>query len=142
MSCWRATHRSRATARCQAKHATVRNELPLILADYLTGAAGQALATGSVSLDESLNRLIDGGYQAFDVRTADVQDAFSTADFSDTAPVPGAGTAPLNVARICGWTWMCAPWPVGPNIHANATGYQQIAAAFEQAIGCLGRRGR
>jgi lysophospholipase L1-like esterase len=112
------------------------------LADYLTGAAGQTLATASVSLDESLNQLIDGGYQAFGVRTADVQDAFSTTDFTDTAPLPGVGTVPLNVARICGWTWMCAPAPVGQNIHANATGYQRIAAAFEQAIGCLGRRGR
>jgi lysophospholipase L1-like esterase len=112
------------------------------LADYLTGAAGQALATASVSLDESLNQLLDGGYQAFGVRTADVQDAFSTTDFTDTAPLPGVGTVPLNVARICGWTWMCAPSPVGPNIHANATGYQQIAAAFERAIGCLGRSGR
>ena len=112
------------------------------LADYLTGAAGQALATASVSLDESLNQLIDGSYAAFGVRTADVQDAFSTADFTDTAPLPGVGPVPLNVARICGWTWMCAPAPVGPNIHANATGYQQIAATFEQAIGRLGRRGR
>jgi hypothetical protein len=32
------------------------------------------------------------------------------------------------------------PAPVGPNIHANATGYQHIAAAFERAIGFLGRR--
>jgi lysophospholipase L1-like esterase len=112
------------------------------LADYLTGAAGQALATASVGLDESLNQLIDRGYQTFGVRTADVQDAFSTTDFTDTAPLPGVGTVPLNVARICEWTWMCAPTPVGPNIHANATGYQQIAAAFEQAIGRLGRRGR
>jgi len=37
---------------------------------------------------------------------------------------------------------MCAPSPVGPNIHANATGYRVIARAFERAIGCLGRRGR
>jgi lysophospholipase L1-like esterase len=112
------------------------------LADYLTGAAGQALATASVSLGQSLNQLIDGAFQTFGVRAADVQDAFSTTDFTDTAPLPGVGTVPLNVARICEWTWMCAPAPVGPNIHANATGYQQIAAAFEQAIGHLGRRGR
>ena len=32
------------------------------------------------------------------------------------------------------------PAPVGPNIHANATGYRHIAAAFERAIGFLGRR--
>jgi lysophospholipase L1-like esterase len=113
------------------------------LADYLTGAAGQAIATASIGLDASLNEVIDGGYQAFGVRTADVQDAFSTTDSIDTAPLPGVGTVPLNVARICEWTWMCAPSPVGPNIHANATGYQQIAAAFEQAIGRrLGQRGR
>jgi hypothetical protein len=64
-----------------------------------------------------------------------VQDAFGTADFTDTATLPGVGTVPLNVARICTWTWMCAPSPVGPNIHANATGYQVIAAAFARAIG-------
>jgi hypothetical protein len=43
-------------------------------------------------------------------------------------------SAPLNVARICQWTWMCAPAPVGPNIHANAAGYRQLAAAFERVI--------
>ena len=73
--------------------------------------------------------------QAFDVRTADVQDAFSTTDFSDTGYLPGVGTVPVNVARVCDWTWMCAAAPVGPNIHANATGYRVIATAFERAIG-------
>ena len=105
------------------------------LADYLTGTAGQAAATQSVPLTEQVNQLLAASDKAFGVRTADVQDAFSTADFTDTATLPGAGTVPLNVARICTWTWMCAPSPVGPNIHANATGYQVIAAAFEQAIG-------
>ena len=112
------------------------------LSDYLTGSAGQALATESVSLNQAFNQLLGLGYQAFGVRTADVMDAFSTTDFTDTVPLPGVGTVPLNVARICEWTWMCAPAPVGPNIHANAIGYQQIAAAFEQAIGRFGRRGR
>ncbi len=110
------------------------------LAAYLTGPAGQQLATMSVSLDQSLNQLLGQAYQAFRVRTADVQDAFSTTDFSTTTTLPGVGTVPLNVARICEWTWMCAPAPVGPNIHANATGYRVIAAAFERAIGCRGRR--
>jgi hypothetical protein len=32
---------------------------------------------------------------------------------------------------------MCAPAPVGPNIHANAAGYRVIATAFERAIGRL-----
>jgi lysophospholipase L1-like esterase len=112
------------------------------LADYLTGTAGQQLATDSVSLVKSFNQLLGQSYRAFGVRSADVQDAFSTTDFSTTVRLPGAGTVPLNVARVCEWTWMCAASPVGPNIHANASGYRHIAAAFERAIGRLGRLGR
>jgi lysophospholipase L1-like esterase len=105
------------------------------LADYLTGAAGQAAAVESVTLGKQLNQLLAAADKAVGARTADVAGAFSTADFTDTATLPGVGTVPLNVARICTWTWMCAPSPVGPNIHANATGYKVIAAAFERAIG-------
>ena len=73
--------------------------------------------------------------KAFGVGTADVQDAFSTATSPISATLPGAGIVPLNVARICTWTWMRArSWSA--NIHANAASYQVIAAAaFEQAIG-------
>ena len=108
------------------------------LADYLAGPTGQALAAQSVTLDGALNSLLGGSFGAFGVPVADVQTAFSTTDFTDTATLPGVGTVPLNVARICEWTWMCAPSPIGPNIHANATGYQAIAAAFQQVIGNLG----
>jgi lysophospholipase L1-like esterase len=107
------------------------------LADYLTGAAGQALAEQSVTLDAAFNSLLGASFAAFGVPVADVQSAFSTTDFTDTATLPGAGTVPLNVARICEWTWMCAPSPFGPNIHANAVGYQAIATAFQQVIGSL-----
>jgi lysophospholipase L1-like esterase len=110
------------------------------LADYLTGTAGQAAATASVTLAEQLNQLLGAADQAIGAKTADVQDAFSTADFTDTVPLPGVGTVPLNVARVCEWTWMCAPAPVGPNIHANAAGYRVIAGTFERAIGPLALR--
>jgi lysophospholipase L1-like esterase len=112
------------------------------LAEYLTGPAGRSLAKESVALGVTFNKLLRASYLAFGVRTANVQGAFATTDFTDTATVPGVGTVPVNVARICDWTWMCAPSPVGPNIHANATGYRVIARAFERSIGCLGRRGR
>lgn len=108
------------------------------LADYLTGPAGQAVAEQSVTLDVAFNSLLDAGYAAFGIPVADVQAAFSTTDFTDTVTLPGAGTVPLNVARICEWTWMCAPSPIGPNIHANPVGYQVIASAFQQATGRLG----
>jgi lysophospholipase L1-like esterase len=109
------------------------------LADYLTGTAGQAVAQDSVSLDVSFNSLLDATFSDFGLRVADVQNAFSTTDFTDTAQLPGVGTVPLNVARICEWTWMCASSPLGPNIHANAAGYQVIAASFERVIGRPGR---
>jgi lysophospholipase L1-like esterase len=112
------------------------------LAEYLTGPAGQTLARESVTLGVAFSNLLRESYRAFGMATANVQGAFRTTDFSDTAALPGVGTVPVNVARICDWTWMCAPSPVGPNIHANATGYRVIARAFERAIACLGRRGR
>jgi hypothetical protein len=98
------------------------------------------VTAGFASIEQSLPLILGALRGAAEPRN--VQDAFSTADFTNTAPLPGVGPVPLNVARICGWTWMCAPALVGPNIHANATGYQHIAAAFEQAIGSLGRRDR
>ena len=67
-----------------------------------------------------------------------MQAAFSETDFAHAATLPGVGTVPLNAARICEWTWMCAPSPIGPNIHADSTGYQVIAVAFRQVIGSLG----
>lgn len=104
------------------------------LADYLTGPAGQALAVQSVALGVAFNSLLGAIFRAFRIPVADVQAAFSTTDFADTATLPGVGTVPLNVARICEWTWMCAPPPVGPNIHANQDGYQVIAVAFQHVI--------
>jgi lysophospholipase L1-like esterase len=119
------------------KHAVIAgmNLYDPFLADYLTSATGQAVAQDSVSLDVSLNSLLQASFSDFGMPVADVQTAFSTTDFTDTTQLPGVGTVPLNVARICEWTWMCAPAPLGPNIHANAAGYQVIATAFEQVIG-------
>ncbi len=108
------------------------------LADYLTGPAGQVAAAQSVNLDVAFNSLLGAGFVAFGIPVADVQTAFSTTDVADTATLPRVGTVPLNVARICEWTWMCAPLPVGPNSHATQVGYQVSAAAFQHVIGSLG----
>lgn len=45
------------------------------------------------------------------------------------------GSATLaGAAAVCQWTWMCAPPPVGPNIHANVLGYGVIAEAFHAVL--------
>jgi lysophospholipase L1-like esterase len=108
------------------------------LQNYLSGSSGQLVAWESVGLAVTLNSILAVNYALNGVRLADVAGTFSTTDFLDTTQLAGHGTVPLNVGRICQWTWMCAASPVGPNIHANATGYQQIAGAFEHSIGKIG----
>ena len=106
------------------------------LAAWLNGPAGQELATQSVQLATVLNNLEASAYAAGGVEVADVAAAFSSTDFETQVQLPGVpGTVPLNVARICQWTWMCAPPPVGPNIHANDAGYQVIADTFAALLG-------
>src|SRR5215472_5834825 len=59
---------------------------------------------------------------------ADVTSAFSTSDFTLVDGIP------LDVLRICQWTWMCASPPLGPDIHPNTAGYGVIAQAFKNAL--------
>ena len=69
-------------------------------------------------------------------RTADVAGAFKTYDSTDTVSFNGQ-SIPVNVARVCSWTWACTTPPSGPNIHANRNGYAVIAAAFAKVVGRL-----
>jgi lysophospholipase L1-like esterase len=101
------------------------------LAYWLTGPEGQALARLSVAAAiVPLNQLLTGIYGAAGMPVADVEGAFSTTDFTTMVPLPPFGEVPLNVARLCQWTWVCAPGPLGPDNHANAAGYHAMAEAF------------
>jgi lysophospholipase L1-like esterase len=105
------------------------------LAAWLQGTEGQATAQLSAAVLAQLNRMLRAVFGASAVAVADVEGAFSSQDFSTIVNVPGIGFVPLNVARICQWTWVCAPPPLGPNNHANADGYGVIAQAFAVALG-------
>ena len=70
------------------------------------------------------NDVLASVYGAAGDPIADVETAFSTTDWTLIDGIP------LNVERICEWTWMCS---VG-NIHANDDGYGVIAQAFEQVL--------
>ena len=104
------------------------------LAEWLTGTAGKAIATASIALSAEFNAILGKAYAKARVPVADVSGRFDTADMLPLVPLTPTERVPLDVAKICTWTWMCAPAPVGPNIHANATGYRQIADEFEQLI--------
>ncbi|HEY3164236.1 MAG TPA: SGNH/GDSL hydrolase family protein [Candidatus Limnocylindrales bacterium] len=106
------------------------------LAAWLLGSDGQAYAQASATqLVGPVNGLLKGIYGAGGAPVADIETAFSSNDFDTLVSLPGAGTVPLNVARICMWTWVCAPAPYGPDNHANATGYGVIARAFADQLG-------
>ena len=77
----------------------------------------------AVTSDVAVDGLFDSLYAAAGDPDADVLTAFATADL--TIQPDGL---PLNVARICQWTWMCS----AGDIHATDAGYAVIAEAFEQ----------
>jgi lysophospholipase L1-like esterase len=78
-----------------------------------------------VTNDIYLDGLFDEIYTEAGDPDANLLDAFSIADL--TIQPDGL---PLDVERICQWTWMCTPPPLGPDIHANTTGYGVIARVF------------
>jgi lysophospholipase L1-like esterase len=83
-----------------------------------------------------INAFVTGIYAAARMPVADVQGAFyTTVPFTVTVPFPGVGTAPLSVATICAYTWICAQPPLGPDNHANHDGYHAMALAFAAQLG-------
>jgi lysophospholipase L1-like esterase len=101
------------------------------LASWLLGPDGQQIARDSAAaLIGPVNGLLRSIYGASGIEVANIEAAFSSDDFTTTAELPGIGTVPVNVARICMWTWVCAPAPLGPDNHANAAGYGVLARAF------------
>jgi len=104
------------------------------LAYWLQGPDGQSLAHLSYLLTVTIDTFIHHTLTSFGDKVADVGHDFLTYDFTDMVDDPTFGPIPQNVANICKWTWMCAAPPVGPNIHANADGYAEMARVFEGQI--------
>lgn len=135
-----ATNLTTITARLHEADPTVStrviglNYFDPLLASWLQGADGQQLATQSVQLVTQFNQVLQNAYQQAGYRVADVAGAFQITAFSPTVALPGFGDVPTNVATVCQLTWMCAPAPVGPNIHPNAAGYAVIANAVEAQL--------
>jgi lysophospholipase L1-like esterase len=100
----------------------------------------RGVATLSVALAKQVNQTITDGHKRNGVtKVADVSTAFRTTDtslVSYTGPLTNnqPQQVPRNVERICKYTWMCVPRPVGPNIHANTTGYAVIANTFKPLV--------
>ncbi len=105
------------------------------LANYFApaGSTGRALESASIGLAKILNGDLAAADAKAGFATADVAGAFHTYDATSMVSWESQ-QIPLNVARLCSWTWACQTPPSGPNIHANKNGYQVIANAFAAAI--------
>jgi lysophospholipase L1-like esterase len=108
-----------------------------VLGDYFSpNPKTKQLSAESVALTEVLNRGIQSDDKGAGFLTADVADAFST--YNSTTKVTWEDQQiPLNVDRVCAWTWGCSTPPSGPNIHANKNGYLVMAGAFTKVVGRL-----
>jgi lysophospholipase L1-like esterase len=105
------------------------------LARWLEGPEGREVARQSVWEGVvPINAYLRQVYAAAGLQVADVEGAFATTDFETVVYLEGVGAVPLNVARACEWTWVVAPPPLGPDMHANARGYRAIAEAFARVL--------
>ncbi len=87
----------------------------------------------SVAAFDALNRIIVASCRRTRTTVADVARTYRTDDMTRSASLTG-DQLPVAVARICQWTWMCAPPPTGPNLHANRAGYRAMAQTFALAL--------
>lgn len=104
---------------------------------------GSATSSWSTAVTERLNSELGSIYSAHHVPVADVAGAFRTGDL--TAVRTASGARPADTVAVCELTWMCAPRPFGPNLHANAAGYRAMARAVESVLDqfpALGGRAR
>lgn len=105
-----------------------------VLDEYFDpSSSAQALASASVVLVKQINQVIASADRRAAFRTADVAGAFRTYDTTHEVAFNGR-QIPVNVARLCSWTWACTTPPSGPNIHANKNGYGVIAGAFARVL--------
>jgi len=116
--------------------AAVGPDVPIVGMNYYDPFAPQAWSQGGLSGLQAqvaalaaANNLIESSYNGAGDPVADVETSFAVTDFT---PVDGT---PLDVVRACEWTWICTSPPLGPDIHANSTGYSVIAQAFADQLG-------
>lgn len=121
-------------------------DVPVIGMDYYNpylalwhlGPEARELARRTNALAASFNTSLRQGYEEAGMPVAAVADAYATTALHQDAPGPGDQPEPPAVARVCEWTWMCAPPPRGPDIHANALGHAVVARTFADTLSTSG----
>lgn len=92
---------------------------------------GESLVEYATGVLEEMNETLSDTYAASDIDVADVETLFDSDDFE--VPSDSDTGMPTNLQAICDLTWMCNT-DVGPDIHTNQAGAQEIAALFEEQV--------
>lgn len=100
------------------------------LAAWFQGATGRELARLSTQLTLQLNQILREVTHRPGPQSRRWRSASRPPTSARRWSCPGSARVPLNVARICQWTWTCTHG----DIHANAAGYAVIADAFDLVV--------
>ncbi len=91
------------------------------------------LVVANAGVWTAFNDMLEQTYAALGVPVADVEAAFSATDFDTIVHARGIGDVPINVARVCQWTYACSE-AFGHDPHPNTIGYAAMTRAWEAAI--------
>ncbi|MBE2999220.1 SGNH/GDSL hydrolase family protein [Nocardiopsis sp. HNM0947] len=92
---------------------------------------GEGVVEYATGVLEEMNESMRSTYADAGIDVADVEVLFDSTDFE--VPEASATGMPANVQAVCDWTWMCDT-AVGPDIHTNQAGAQEIAGLFEDQL--------
>jgi lysophospholipase L1-like esterase len=81
----------------------------------------------------AFNDMLEQTYASLDVPVADVETAFSATDFDTIVHAGDHGDVPINVARVCQWTYACSR-RFDYDFHPNTIGYGVMTRAFEAIL--------
>ena len=105
---------------------------PLLVVWTLPGIDHDA-AVAIADVWTAMNDTLEETYAALGVAVADTQGAFSAAEFDTIVHVRGVGDVPINVARVCQWTYACSE-RFDHDFHPNTIGYAAMTQAWEAAL--------
>jgi len=105
---------------------------PLLVAWTLPGIEHDA-AVAIADVWTAMNDTLEETYAAVGVPLADTEGAFSATDFDTIVHVRGVGDLPINVARVCQWTYACSE-RFDHDFHPNTIGYAAMTQAWEAAL--------
>jgi lysophospholipase L1-like esterase len=104
-----------------------------VLALWTIPGFDQNVVMANADVNARLNDTLEQTYASLGVPVADIEGTFSSTDFETIVHVRGVGDLPINVARVCQWTYECSE-KYDHDPHPNTIGYAAMTRAWEAAL--------